>query len=142
MSAQTNAKTSADATQSRMNALLVRSAADAAFRAKLIANPHETLSEFLGSPIDPSTTIAVVENLADNTFVLPPLVGPGAELPEHDLEAVSGGTDAVAIAASAWVVASVASAIAGSPAVLNWWDRHTPEQQVITDEMMNAAPGY
>jgi hypothetical protein len=139
MSAQTNAKMSSDATQSFMSALLVRSATDTAFRAKLIANPHETLSEFLGSPIDPSTTIALVENRVDDTFVLPPLVGPGAELPEHDLEAVSGGTDVACVAS---IVAGVTGAIAASPSVLNWWEKHTPEQQIITDEMMNAAPGY
>jgi hypothetical protein len=139
MNAQTNAQMRFDATQSRMNALLVRSATDAAFRAKLIANPHETLSEFLGSPIDPSTTIAVMENRVDETFVLPPMVGPGAELPEHDLEAVSGGTDVACVAS---VVAGVTGAIAASPSVINWWEKHTPEQQIITDEMMAAAPGY
>ena len=139
MSAQTDAKMPADAAQSRMNALLVRSATDAAFRAKLIANPHETLSEFLGSPIDPSTTIAVVENRVDDTFVLPPMVGPGAELPEHDLEAVSGGD---ALASALGIIASVTGAIAASPDVINWWEKHTPEQKVITDEMMNNAPSY
>ena len=123
-----------NADQSRMNALLVRSATDAAFRAKLIANPHETLSEFLGSPIAPSTTIAVVENQVDETFVLPPMVGPGAELPEHDLEAVSGGDLVVSILS---IVASVSGAVAASPDVINWWEKHTPEQQIITDDMMN-----
>jgi hypothetical protein len=75
-----------------MRDVLARSATDAEFRSRLIADSRTTLREVTG--LDASAVkIAFVENKADVTIVLPNFVDEAAPLSDVDLEAVAGGTD-------------------------------------------------
>jgi hypothetical protein len=75
----------------RLSAMLARSSTDLEFRSKLLAHPRQTMSEFLGVDLPETYSIAVVENKADQTIVLPDPVAPGGEISERELEAVAGG---------------------------------------------------
>jgi hypothetical protein len=88
--------------QAEMQKLLVRSATDQEFRKKLLTSPREALREFHGREIPDTVDVRFIENTADATFVLPDPIDPAAELAEHELEAVAGGTLAsiLSIAAS------------------------------------------
>ena len=85
----------AQAANAQFQAILSRSATDADFRRRLLAEPKETLSEVLGQhvPYD----IRFVENHADATIVLPAVVAESTELSDSELEAVAGGSEPVAI---------------------------------------------
>jgi lactobin A/cerein 7B family class IIb bacteriocin len=137
-----NSQSQPDSPQNRLNALVIRSATDAAFRAKLIASPRETLSELLGSSIDPASTIAVVDSQTDDTFVLPPVVAPGVELPERELEAVSGGTDPAGLAI-AGAVATILTSIASVFSAINSYETNHPVQvpELPPDEPNMCYPG-
>lgn len=92
-----------------LKALLARSATDMTFRQKLLTNPRAAVAEFQGKPVDdvPDARITFIENQGDGTIVLPAFVGNAAELSEHDLEAVAGGTDPLSLV----IVTVVATAI-------------------------------
>jgi hypothetical protein len=125
-----------------LSSVLARSATDAAYRQRLLANPREAITEVTGQPMPPNYQVVFVENKADFTLVLPKLVK-AAELNEGDLDTVSGGTDVLsAIGATLAASVGISLAVVSTDDWSSWWDRHTPEQKVITDEMMNAAPGY
>jgi lactobin A/cerein 7B family class IIb bacteriocin len=82
----------------RMDALLVRSATDPAFRTKLLTDWRAALAEFNGAEYTGATEIVFVENKADATIVLPDFVEMNAELSEQELETVAGGvTPTIAI---------------------------------------------
>lgn len=70
--------------------LMLKAANDEAFREALVANPKETLSQFLGTALPAELRVKVVENTATElTLVIPPpLTG---ELDDAELDAVAGG---------------------------------------------------
>src|SRR5688500_381433 len=74
-----------------MQNLLARSATDPAFRQLLLSDSRAAISEFTGRQMPEGFEVAFVENKADATFVLPPVVEPGAELSDSELETVAGG---------------------------------------------------
>ena len=80
-----------EAGREEFNKVLARSATDAGFRTRLLADPREALAEALGREVPATFDIAFVENTAGATVVLPDFVDPDAELSEDDLEAVAGG---------------------------------------------------
>ena len=122
-----------------LRSVLARSATDAAYRQRLLTNPREAITEVTGHPLPPDYQVAFVENKADVTLVLPKLVK-AAELNEGDLDTVSGGTEV--IASIIGTIVATATVATSTDKWQAWWDKHTPEQKVITDEMMNAAPAY
>ncbi len=81
----------------QIRSVLTRSATDADFRRKLLDEPRAALHEALGAAFPERLDVRFVENTADATLVLPPFVDPDAELQESELEAVSGGSDPIAI---------------------------------------------
>ena len=69
-------------------ALIERASSDPDFRALLMSNPGEAVSELTGIPVPPGVTINVhVESPANAHFVLPP----ASDLSDADLELVAGG---------------------------------------------------
>ena len=77
-------------TQNPHQELLLKAAQDEAFREALIANPKETLSQYLGTALPAELRVTVVENSATElTLVIPPKLGD--ELEDADLDAVAGG---------------------------------------------------
>jgi hypothetical protein len=84
-------------TEAWVQDMLRRSATDMPFRQKLIDNPRGAISEFLGRDVPASLDVVFVENKADATWVLPDLVDAKAEISESELEAVSGGSEAIAV---------------------------------------------
>lgn len=107
-----------DAPQSSLvlQALLARSTTDPAFRSKLISAPRAAVAEFYGKSVSAiaDANVVFVENTADATIVLPPFIDTEAELSEHDLETVNGGSELVTITMSI-----IASAVATHQA--GWW---------------------
>ena len=87
-----------EAGQEALNKVLARSATDAGFRTRLLADPREALAEALGREVPATFDIAFVENTAGATVVLPDFVDPDAELSEDDLEAVAGGIEPLTVA--------------------------------------------
>ena len=87
-----------EAGREEFNKVLARSATDAAFRTRLLADPREALAEALGREVPATFDIAFVENAAGATVVLPDFVDPDAELSEDDLEAVAGGIEPLTVA--------------------------------------------
>ncbi|HYH82602.1 MAG TPA: NHLP leader peptide family RiPP precursor [Longimicrobium sp.] len=77
--------------EGRMQALLVRSATDMEFRARLLSDPRAAIAEFTGHELPANYRVKFVENKGDATLVLPDFVNEG-ELSENELEAVAGGT--------------------------------------------------
>ena len=71
--------------------LLARSATDAAFRQRLLAEPSAAIAEFTGRPAPEGMDVRFIENTVDATIVLPDYIDPSAELSEEELEAVAGG---------------------------------------------------
>jgi hypothetical protein len=111
MTTQAKSSVTMQDAQNKVDELIARSATDLDLRARLIANPRETIAQSIGVAIPETFRIDVVENKADQTFVLPPAVSSPGEIPEHDLEAVAGGTTPLSLAATYWgVVQSVAVA--------------------------------
>ena len=90
-----------EAGQEALNKVLARSATDAGFRTRLLADPREALAEALGREVPATFDIAFVENTAGVTVVLPDFVDPDAELSEDDLEAVAGGLPIILVGAAA-----------------------------------------
>lgn len=78
--------------EDRMQAMLVRSATDMDFRAKLLSDPRAAIAEFTGHELPAGYRVKFVENKAHATIVLPAAVDTAAELSENELEAVAGGT--------------------------------------------------
>jgi hypothetical protein len=76
----------------KMNRLLSRSAADAAFRQKLLTNPRAAIAEFTGKPAPEPFNVVFVENTADATFVLPDPIDAAVAVSDDELEAVAGGS--------------------------------------------------
>ena len=87
-----------EAGQEALNKVLARSATDAGFRTRLLADPREALAEALGREVPATFDIAFVENTAGATVVLPDFVDPDAELSKDDLEAVAGGIEPLTVA--------------------------------------------
>ena len=103
----------ASAAQQQYEAILSRSATDAAFRSKLIADPRAAVAEFSGRDVPASFNIRFIENKADATIVLPDPIDPTAELSEGELEAVAGGATPI-VASLLWsAVASLSAYIIG-----------------------------
>ncbi len=69
-----------------------RAWADAAYKAKLLNDPHAALAE-AGVEVPTGTTVKVVENTADTEHLVlpeaPPTIG---EISMDELESVAGGT--------------------------------------------------
>jgi hypothetical protein len=82
--------------QEKMNGLLSRSATDSQFRSRLLSEPRAALAEYTGRAVPESVNIAFIENRADATIVLPDPIDAAAELSEHELEAVAGGSPVAA----------------------------------------------
>jgi hypothetical protein len=99
----------AQAAQEKMQALLSRSATDAAFRKKLLSDPRAALKEFSGHEVSPTFNVVFIENKAEATIVLPDPISPEAELNEQELEAVAGGGTPL-IASLLWVAAEIIGA--------------------------------
>ena len=69
--------------------IVARSWSDAAFKAKLLSDPHNGLAEY-GIAVPAGTTVTVVEDTQDiRHLVLPP--PPEGELSEEDLNEIAGG---------------------------------------------------
>jgi hypothetical protein len=94
--AQGNPET-ARAGQDQVRAVLSRSATDKAFRQLLLSDPRAAIAEATGQAVPANFRVAFVENTADATVVLPPVVSETAELSDSELEAVAGGTEPIAI---------------------------------------------
>ncbi len=87
----------AQAGQDHIKTVLSRSATDKAFRQRLLTDPHSAIAEATGQVVPKNFRVAFVENTADATVVLPPAVSETAELSDHELETVAGGTEPIAI---------------------------------------------
>lgn len=84
--------------QQILQAVLGRSATDAAFRQQLKDNPRKAFASHLNRPVDSipeSFNLVFVENEADVTIVLPDPVNAASELSEQELETVAGGSTVV-----------------------------------------------
>ncbi|NBN65088.1 NHLP leader peptide family natural product precursor [Microvirga tunisiensis] len=82
----------ATARQNIQRALIEKASEDAAFRQKLIDNPHAALRELIGTDPIPSVTIRVIEEQpGEVTLVLPRNMAED-ELPDELLDLASGGT--------------------------------------------------
>jgi len=82
-----------------IQAMVLRSTSDRAFREQLLTNPRAAIATFTGrkeSEIPAELDFAVVENHATATLVLPDPIN--AELSDADLETVAGGSDPISIA--------------------------------------------
>ena len=82
-------------TRKQLEELLIRKASeDQTFRQELLANPKRTLSKEFGIQVQGDLKITVLEESADNLFLVLP-VRPAAagtgELAEHELDEVAGG---------------------------------------------------
>ena len=74
--------------------VVAKACADAAFRKALIASPHAAVEKELGIRLPASVHVRVVEESADNFYLVLPQVQDGAkggELSDLELEAVAGG---------------------------------------------------
>jgi hypothetical protein len=78
-----------------LNAILARAASDPSFRAGLLVEPKQTISQVFGVTIPPQFRLRFIEKDADldALVVLPDLRIEGAELSERDLDVVNGGGD-------------------------------------------------
>jgi hypothetical protein len=78
-----------------LNAILTRSESDAIFRAGLLENPKQTISQAFGVAIPEQFRVQFIEKEAslDALVVLPDFRPEGGELCERDLEVVNGGGD-------------------------------------------------
>ncbi|WP_106751280.1 NHLP leader peptide family RiPP precursor [Pannonibacter carbonis] len=84
-------KTMAIARDTIQRALIDKASEDAAFRQKLIDNPHAALRELLGNDPIPSVKIRVIEEQpGEVTLVLPRNIAED-ELPDELLDLASGG---------------------------------------------------
>lgn len=83
--------------QNHMKAVLSRSATDKTFRQLLLTDPHAAIAQATGEVVPANFRVSFIENTADATVVLPPAVSDTAELSEHELETVAGGTEPIAI---------------------------------------------
>jgi hypothetical protein len=82
-------------TRKQLEELLIRKASeDQAFREQLLANPKAVLLKEFGIQVQGNLKITVLEESANNLFLVLPVrraaAGTG-ELAEHELEAVAGG---------------------------------------------------
>lgn len=96
-SIRNNAAVTDQATE-KYQALLSRSATDLEFRKQLLTNPRAAFATFGGksiSEIPESVNITFIENTVDATIVLPDFVDTQAELSDHELETVAGGSDLI-----------------------------------------------
>lgn len=101
--------------QEILQQILVRSATDMDFRARLLEAPAEAVREVAGNDYAGSTNVRFVENTADATFVLPDPIDPTHELDEAELEAVAGGISTL----STWEYAAIFGAIALTANIAN-----------------------
>lgn len=76
--------------QETLQQILVRSATDPEFRAKLLSDPRAAITEFTGREPAAGLDIRFVESQGSATIVLPPLMD-AAQLSENELESVAGG---------------------------------------------------
>lgn len=79
------------------NAVVRASINDAAFRARLLADPKATIEQELQLPLPAGFSLKVLEaGPTDHTIVLPyqPTAGADGELSDADLESVAGGSKA------------------------------------------------
>lgn len=72
-----------------------RAAEDAAFRKKLLVDPHAALREIGETSVPPGLRVKFVEKAADVDImiVLPDAIREDGELSEEDITAVAGGTN-------------------------------------------------
>ncbi|HYH82607.1 MAG TPA: hypothetical protein VEX86_22640 [Longimicrobium sp.] len=80
-----------------MQQLLTRSATDVDFRKLLLSDSRTALNQHFGREVPEAVNIVFVENKGSATVVLPDMIDPSAELSESELEAVNGGSPAVAV---------------------------------------------
>lgn len=103
MNAQTVARFAQDhpetakAGQDSIKSVIARSATDKKFRQWLLTDPHAAIADATGQVVPKNFRVSFVENKADATIVLPPVVTESAELSDHELETVAGGTEPIAI---------------------------------------------
>jgi hypothetical protein len=78
-----------------LSAILSRSASDPAFRAGLLREPKQAISQAFGVTIPEQFKVQFIEkdSTLDALVVLPDLRLNGAELSESELEVVNGGGD-------------------------------------------------
>jgi len=82
-------QTMAESQENRYAQLVARAWRDAAFKARLMANPKAVLHE-MGLAVPAGVEVEVVENTAQKiTLVLP--AAPSGELSEEELDRVAGG---------------------------------------------------
>lgn len=76
-------------------AISARAARDAAFRKRLIEDPHEAILDATGAPVPPDLRIKFVEKDPDIDvmIVLPSVALEDGELCEEDVAYVAGGTN-------------------------------------------------
>jgi hypothetical protein len=94
----------AEEVQKAYQAVSVKAAMDKAFRARLLANPHEAIAEMTGRDVPAAFKIKIIENdpAYHMTFVLPDMVS--EELSDEALSKVAGGVS-VALIVGACAVA-------------------------------------
>ena len=87
----------AEDVQKAYQAVSVKASVDKAFRARLIANPHEAIKEITGREVPAAFKIKVIENdpAYHRTFVLPDMVS--EELTDEALSKVAGGVSVALI---------------------------------------------
>lgn len=77
--------------QEVMQTVLIRSATDPTFRARLLTDPRQALAAHSGREVPEEWNVVFIENDADLTIVLPDPIDSSGELCETELEAVAGG---------------------------------------------------
>jgi len=86
--------------QGQYQAMLAKSATDADFRRKLVADSAAAVAEFTGKPVPENFNVRFIDAQGTPTVVLPDAVDTSAELSENELESVAGGLVWIPIAAA------------------------------------------
>ena len=73
--------------------VIAKAWSDAAFKARLLHDPHAALSE-AGVEVPAGITVKVVENTSDTMYLVLPQRPPEGELTEEALDKVAGGLGA------------------------------------------------
>ncbi len=72
--------------------VIAKACADEAFKKSLIASPRSAMEQEFGIKLPASVNVQVVEESADNLYLVLPHQNPSGELSDMELEGVAGGT--------------------------------------------------